>query len=281
MNASDGRAPSSTLDFIATVAAEASETSKVIRRIVADYRTPVRYPATFGAPNPLVKDLQTVAALIQGGFPAQVYYLALGGFDTHFNQAAVQPKLMTQWGGAVKAFWTDLKRQKLDHRVVILTFSEFGRRTAENYSKGTDHGAAGPMFVYGTPVKGGIYGKHPSLTDLDQGDLKAWDTYLVIFTPEVLGPDRPSAMTVKTRIQYDTRRMRKLIATGDDLRVLDDVRRILRPLLPLDADLPAGEGDTTLDLLVGILQERGIDPRTTEALLRAHRERASLLWPGQ
>ena len=161
-----------TLDFIATIAADASATSKVIRRTVAAYRTPVTYPGTLGGPNPLSLDLRTVAALIDQGFPAHVYYVSLGGFDTHFNQASAHTNLMKQWSSAVKAFWTDLKRLKQDRRVVIMTFSEFGRRTAENYSKGTDHGVAGPMFVYGSPVVGGVYGKHPSLTDLDKGDLK-------------------------------------------------------------------------------------------------------------
>ena len=66
----------------------------------------------------------------------------------------------------------DLVRLKQDHRVLMLTFSEFGRRVKENFSQGTDHGVAGPVFLYGSPVAGGVVGDHPSLTDLDQGDLK-------------------------------------------------------------------------------------------------------------
>jgi uncharacterized protein (DUF1501 family) len=79
---------------------------------------------------------------------------------------------MTEWSQAVKAFHDDLIHLKQDHRVLMLTFSEFGRRVKENFSQGTDHGVAGPAFVYGTPVAGGVIGDHPSLTDLDKGDLK-------------------------------------------------------------------------------------------------------------
>jgi uncharacterized protein (DUF1501 family) len=79
---------------------------------------------------------------------------------------------MQTFADAVGAFWADLRSQKNDERVLMMTFSEFGRRVAQNASGGTDHGAAAPMFLFGPRVKGGIVGNPPSLTDLDNGDLK-------------------------------------------------------------------------------------------------------------
>ena len=88
---------------------------------------------------------------------------------------------MKEWSQAVKAFHDDLVRLKQDRRVLMLTFSEFGRRVKENASQGTDHGVAGPVFLYGTPVAGGVIGDHPSLTDLDKGDLKSGTDFRTIY----------------------------------------------------------------------------------------------------
>jgi uncharacterized protein (DUF1501 family) len=79
---------------------------------------------------------------------------------------------MTQFASGVSAFWKDMKESGNNQRVLMVTFSEFGRRVQQNASGGTDHGAAAPMFLFGPQIKQGIIGKHPSLTDLDQGDLK-------------------------------------------------------------------------------------------------------------
>jgi uncharacterized protein (DUF1501 family) len=160
------------LDFIRRTAVDAVAASKQIRRAVSDYRTPIKWPAGPGGPTKATKGLRTIAALINSGFPARVYYVSQGGFDTHFGQKNAHPGLMAEWSQAAKAFHDDLVRLKQDDRVLLLTFSEFGRRVKENFSQGTDHGVAGPVFAYGTPVKGGVIGDHPSLTDLDKGDLK-------------------------------------------------------------------------------------------------------------
>jgi len=116
--------------------------------------------------------LRLVAAMIRGGLSTRVYYVSLGGFDTHANERGRHDQLMGRFAEAVAAFWSDLKGQKNDERVLMMTFSEFGRRVAQNASGGTDHGTAAPMFLMGPAVKGGIVGEHPSLTDLDHGDLK-------------------------------------------------------------------------------------------------------------
>src|SRR5437868_15058395 len=110
--------------------------------------------------------------MIAGGLPTRVYYASLGGFDTHAGQLNSHERLMATLNDAVAAFVADLKQQGNFDRVLLMTFSEFGRRVAENANGGTDHGAAAPMFILGGKVKAGLLGKYPSLTDLDRGDLK-------------------------------------------------------------------------------------------------------------
>jgi len=116
--------------------------------------------------------LRTIAAMIAGGLSTRVYYVSLGGFDTHANQKNRHEQLLDQFAQGIQAFFADLKKQENQDRVLVMAFSEFGRRVAQNASGGTDHGAAGPMFLFGPKMKSGVLGKHPSLSDLDQGDLK-------------------------------------------------------------------------------------------------------------
>jgi uncharacterized protein (DUF1501 family) len=157
-----------TLDFLASISRDANATSLAVRETIRDYRSPVSYGST-----PLAADLRKVAALIGAGFPTRVYYTSLGGFDTHASQASGRFYLLTGVGEALRAFHDDLRRLGRQQDVAVMMFSEFGRRVEENASLGTDHGTAGPMFVMGAAVKPGFYGKHPSLTDLDEsGDLE-------------------------------------------------------------------------------------------------------------
>ncbi len=102
----------------------------------------------------------------------RVVYFSAGGFDTHSRQAESHANLMKQFGDAVLAFQREMEAAGRADKVMILVFSEFGRRTYENGSAGTDHGAAGPMMLIGKNVKGGMHGPNPNLTDLDRGDLK-------------------------------------------------------------------------------------------------------------
>jgi uncharacterized protein (DUF1501 family) len=125
-----------------------------------------------GGGGQLLEQLTMVRRMIAAGLKTRVYYVSLGGFDTHAQQPGKQQQLLTQLGDALAAFTSDLKRDGLLDRVLIMTFSEFGRRVAENASQGTDHGAAAPMFVIGGSVKPGLIGDHPSLSQLDRGDLK-------------------------------------------------------------------------------------------------------------
>jgi uncharacterized protein (DUF1501 family) len=158
----------STLDFLTAVSKNASDSSVRVREAVGSYQTPVPCGSTA-----LALDLRKVAALIKAGFPTRVYYVSLGGFDTHAGQVGGRSYLLTGLGEALHAFQVDLKRIGRAGDVAMMMFSEFGRRVEENASAGTDHGTAGPMFVMGKSVKPGLYGKHPSLTELDgNGDLK-------------------------------------------------------------------------------------------------------------
>lgn len=120
----------------------------------------------------LGRDLKQVATMIRAGLPASVYYVTLDGFDTHANQQAAHASLLEQLGAGMKAFCDDLAGDGLLDRVLLMSFSEFGRRVKENGSRGTDHGVAGPMFIAGGNCHGGLLGSHPSLRDLDEGDLK-------------------------------------------------------------------------------------------------------------
>jgi uncharacterized protein (DUF1501 family) len=159
--------PSSQLDFLHRTAMDAQLSSEQILRLTRNHASPVAYPATeFG------NNLKTVAAMIAGGLPTRVYYVALGGFDTHAQQLPRHDALMKQLSDGLGAFWKDMKQQRNDDRVLAMTFSEFGRRVVENASNGTDHGAAAPMLMMGSSIRQGLVSPHPSLSDLDQGDLK-------------------------------------------------------------------------------------------------------------
>ncbi len=122
--------------------------------------------------NTLVERLQLIARLIQSGFGTRVFYVMIDGFDTHANQAEDHKKLIGEVADAIFYMFQTLQAGGQDKRVVAMTFSEFGRRVVENSSKGTDHGSGSCLFVAGPAVKGGLIGKHPSLTELDAGDLR-------------------------------------------------------------------------------------------------------------
>jgi uncharacterized protein (DUF1501 family) len=113
-----------------------------------------------------------IATLIKAEFGTSVYYAVQDGYDTHAAQLPTHEDLLRELAGAMGAFLDDLKDSRVDDRVVVLCFSEFGRRVAENASSGTDHGTAGPVFVAGPKVRSGLIGTAPSLGDLDDGDLK-------------------------------------------------------------------------------------------------------------
>jgi uncharacterized protein (DUF1501 family) len=116
--------------------------------------------------------LKLVSQLLKSGSRARVFYTTQSGYDTHSSQLYTHSRLLREFSDALKSFLDDLKEAQLEDRVVMLAFSEFGRRVKENDSQGTDHGTAGPVFLAGIPNRGGLIGNRPDLSDLDYGDLK-------------------------------------------------------------------------------------------------------------
>jgi uncharacterized protein (DUF1501 family) len=127
-----------------------------------------------GVPNffSLARRLDLIAQLIKAGLSTSIYYTELSGFDTHSYQLAAHDQLLRELGGSLQAFCDDLKKAGLERRVLVLVFSEFGRRLRENASAGTDHGTAAPVFLLGGAVKAGVHGPYPDLQKLEDGDPK-------------------------------------------------------------------------------------------------------------
>lgn len=155
--------------FLLRTALDAQVSSDMIRKAVGQ-KPLVNYPQ-----GELSRQLQMVALMIRAGLKTRVYYVTHGSFDTHSGQGGAQGRhgqLLNQFAASMKAFYADLKQQQNDSRVLTMSFSEFGRRVGQNASAGTDHGTAAPMFLCGPMVRPGVVGDHPSLKDLDEGDLK-------------------------------------------------------------------------------------------------------------
>lgn len=168
MSPSDAKATNPALAHMLKVQHEIQDTAKELRTVLA--RAPE--PATRFPGGPLAQQLRVAARLLNAGAVAPVIKVALGGFDTHANQPAQHANLLRQLADGVAAFRDALTAAGRWDRVMVMTYSEFGRRAAQNGSNGTDHGTAAPHFVLGGTVKGGFYGPAPALGDLANGDLR-------------------------------------------------------------------------------------------------------------
>jgi uncharacterized protein (DUF1501 family) len=155
----------SPLAFLQRVALDAKASAETIRR-AATGPSPVDYPRF-----PFAQALRGVARLIAAKLPTRVYYVSLGGFDTHSDQKGRHERLLESLGAALRSFVADLEKTGQLERVLVMTFSEFGRRVAENGSGGTDHGQAAPLFVLGKSIRPGVHGSAPDLRRLNEGDL--------------------------------------------------------------------------------------------------------------
>jgi len=155
------------LAMIAQTARDAYHGGDVLRKQTAEFTNKATY-----APNGFAQQLALAAKLIGSTAGSKIVFVSIGSFDTHAGQRAQQDRLLGYLGDGLLAFYQDLAAHGLDKKVLTMTFSEFGRRVSQNASNGTDHGTAMPLFIVGGGVKGGIYGEHPSLTDLDHGDLR-------------------------------------------------------------------------------------------------------------
>jgi uncharacterized protein (DUF1501 family) len=162
----DGGSSHPHLDFLTRTSLDAQVASDELARAAAGQ------PLVSWPRGPLASQLRTISAMLRAGLGTRVFYVSLGGFDTHAGQPARHAQLLRQVGDAIKAFQDELAAQGDAGRVMTMVFSEFGRRVAQNASQGTDHGTAAPMFLIGEMVRPGVLGQHPSLTDLDAGDLK-------------------------------------------------------------------------------------------------------------
>ena len=181
------------LDFVQRTAANSYASSRRLQEIGKNYQPKSPYPNT-----PLATRLKLAAQLIDANIGARIFYVMTGSFDTHSGQAPTHANLLTQVSGAMTAFYKDMKAHGHGERLLMMTFSEFGRRAKENGSRGTDHGSAAPMLLVGGKVKAGVVGQHPSLTELEMGNLKhhtdfrqvyagVLDTWLGIASKDVLG----------------------------------------------------------------------------------------------
>jgi uncharacterized protein (DUF1501 family) len=166
-SAADSGNPLADLVRRGTLAAHA--TSRQVEDVLRGADQGVEYPAFS-----LAKQLKTIAELIRADLGVRIYFAepgggGIGGFDNHANQRDNHAALLREISKSIAAFVDDLNRAKLLDRVLLMTFSEFGRTLSENGRRGTGHGAAAPVFLAGGRLKGGLFGKHPSLTDL-RGD---------------------------------------------------------------------------------------------------------------
>jgi len=160
------------LEYIIQTDALSNMYSEAISNSFNNGQNAVSYPDT-----DISNQLKTVARLISGGLESKVYMVKLAGFDTHFSQNQGQNDilgnhndLLTKLSAAISAFMNDLNAMNLENDIVGLTYSEFGRKAAENGSLGTDHGEIAPMFVFGGPVNGGVSGFNPDLNEANEAN---------------------------------------------------------------------------------------------------------------
>jgi uncharacterized protein (DUF1501 family) len=143
--------------------------------------------ASGGGHSNLTQQFDLVARCVKAGVPTTVYTVSLGGFDTHADEKGTQETQLATLDSAMSGFLKDMATDPHGQNVVVMAYSEFGRRVHANASHGTDHGTAGPVLLAGLPVRGGFYGEQPSLSDLDNGDLKATVDFRTIYQELVSG----------------------------------------------------------------------------------------------
>jgi uncharacterized protein (DUF1501 family) len=177
---------------VAEIEDHAQRGAEELPKLVAGYKSEATYPAT-----PLGRSLALAAQIVGSRLGTKVLYVQHGSFDTHVTQKQTQERLLGDFANAISAFYQDLAAHGNDKRVLTMTFSEFGRRVAENASRGTDHGEAAPVFLIGGGVKGGLYGRHPDLGQLNAGNLAFTTDFRSVYATVLerwLG--RPSAPVV-------------------------------------------------------------------------------------
>jgi uncharacterized protein (DUF1501 family) len=165
------------LAHVAEIEDHAQRGAEELPQLIAGYKSEATYPAT-----PIGRSLALAAQIVGTKLGTRVLYVSHGSFDTHTTQKGTQDRLLGDFAHAISAFYADLAAHGNDGRVLTMTFSEFGRRVAENGSRGTDHGTAAPVFAIGGGVKGGLYGSQPSLDALDNGNLRYTTDFRGVYT---------------------------------------------------------------------------------------------------
>ena len=155
------------MDFLGQTGSDALKGADILRTAPAKYSSTIEYAA-----NPLAQNMKSIAQVFLADLGTKVFYTQHGSFDTHSGELLTHSKLWNEVSSSIGDFYDDLREHGREDEVVILVFSEFGRRIKDNGS-GTDHGSGGVAFVIGGDVKGGLYGQYPSLKEADQleGDL--------------------------------------------------------------------------------------------------------------
>ncbi len=175
---SDAHLSEHNLGYLYKTMIEANSSAKYIYETSKTYSGNTKYPD-----NPFGKQLKTTAEFINSNLNTKVYYVSMGGFDTHAGQTNRQNKLLQTYGEAIEVFVNDLEKNNTFKDTLILTFSEFGRRVQQNAAGGTDHGAANNVFIIGKQLKtAGIYNNAPNLFELDgNGDIKYTEDFRSIY----------------------------------------------------------------------------------------------------
>jgi uncharacterized protein (DUF1501 family) len=180
------------LSHVAEIEDHAQRGAEELPQLIAGYQAQATYPATA-----IGRSLALAAQIAGSKLGTRVLYVQHGSFDTHTTQKATQDRLLADFADAISAFYTDLAAHGNDKRVLTVTFSEFGRRVAENASHGTDHGSAAPLFAIGGGIKGGLYGAHPALDALDHGNMTFTTDFRSVYAALLEGwLQRPSAPIV-------------------------------------------------------------------------------------
>ena len=201
----------------------------------ANVTYPTEYPNPAPIPyikNHLSEQFKIIARLLSGGSKTRIFLCRIGGFDTHADQVegfdnthGRHAALLYHLSESVKAFHNDLQDQGIEDRVLSMTFSEFGRRVYSNESYGTDHGKAGPILLFGSGLKGGVYGTNPDFNDLDNGNLRHQFDYRQVYTTVLsdwLGSPNSSIVETGFGDYLD----QKLDLIADPLAIRDDVTHI-------------------------------------------------------
>jgi uncharacterized protein (DUF1501 family) len=206
LNAGDGKSGGGLAAFVRQRQLQTLRATDALETVLSAGRDPaererlrrVLRPGDFDGDASIGGQLQLIARLVRSDVGARIYYASMDGFDTHGNQGEAHGNLLSTLSSACSALFEQLQPTGDDKRVVLMTYSEFGRRVQENGSRGTDHGAGSHLFVAGPAVKAGLVGKYPKLNDLTDGDLKfgidfrrvyatLLDKWLGVDSKEVLG----------------------------------------------------------------------------------------------